>query len=102
MRFVGGYWPSPNGNLPFGIQNGNIVANPHDPLRLDSGQGTFFGVEESIFRSLVSVARTGNHQIGQIPTLESIAPFYSAISLLRDGSVVGPVELFFPVDVISV
>ncbi|MCA9201156.1 MAG: hypothetical protein KDA87_26630 [Planctomycetales bacterium] len=102
MRFVGGYWPSPDGTLPFAIEDGRAIARPPDPFRLNAGRGTFFGVEESVFRQVAAVARFGLQRAADIRPLNDVAPFYSAISFLRDGTVIGPAEFFFPVDTISV
>lgn len=102
MRFIGGYWPPLKGTLPFTIENNQIVTQSGDPFRLDTGRGTFFGLEENIFRQVVAMARFGLHQAAEVQTIDDIAPFYSAISLLRDGSIIGPAELFIPIDLITV
>lgn len=98
-RYVGGYWPSESGFPPFTTVDGKLVSRMGDPLRLDQGRGTFYGVEESVFRGLVLLARTRR---SDVPMLDDVAPFYSAVSQLRDGSIIGPVELFSPIDVITV
>ena len=67
-----------------------------DPLRLDVGFGTFFGVEEKIFKQVVAVARSAPAAVPQISQFEQVQPFYSAVSILRDGSVIGPLEFFTP------
>jgi hypothetical protein len=75
------------------IDNRLVFGSP-DPFRLDVGSGTFFGLDEAIFRQLVAVARQGPTLVNEIRPLENIQPFYSAISVLRDGSVIGPLEFF--------
>ena len=65
-------------------------------------RSTFVGIEESVFRHVALVARSGLDYPEEVPVLPDIAPFYSAISLLRDGSIIGPAEFFSPVDVITV
>jgi hypothetical protein len=97
LRFVGGYYPSGEGSLPLREVNGRIIFDVLDPLRLDVARGTFFGVEEKIFRQVIAVARGGTSLVREINHFELIQPFYSAISVLRDGSVIGPVEFFQPV-----
>lgn len=97
VRFVGGYYPSAEGSLPVREVDGRIIFDLADPLRLDVGRGTFFGVEEKIFQQVVGVARGGTSLAPQIGRFEQIEPFYSGISVLRDGSVIGPVEFFLPV-----
>jgi hypothetical protein len=97
-RFVGGYYPSAAGSLPIRLVNGTIVLDLADPLRLDVGRGTFFGVEEKIFQQVIAIARAGPSLAAQISRFEQIEPFYSAISVLRDGSIIGPIEYFSPVE----
>ena len=58
-RFVGGYFPGADGEPKIREENGRLYFLPHNPFRLDSPSATFFGVEESIFRRVVSVARGG-------------------------------------------
>ncbi len=96
-RFVGGYFPGPSGGPAFEITDGGVQFRSNDPFRLDAENGTFVGLEENIFRQLVQISRSTESLDQEIRSLESFEPFYSAISILRDGSVVGPVELFLPV-----
>ncbi|GAB0118751.1 hypothetical protein [Acidisoma sp. 7E03] len=93
-RFVGGYFPGPDGVQPIQISDGKIAFLPENPLRLDYASGTFFGVEENVFRTVCEAARTGSMRAVQ--PLEEPVFFYSAISFLRDGSIVGPVDFFRP------
>jgi len=97
VRFVGGYYPSAAGSLPVRQVDGRIIFDLADPQRLDVGCGRFFGVEEKIFQQVVGLARGGTSLARQIGHFEQIEPFYSGISVLRDGSVIGPIEFFFPV-----
>jgi hypothetical protein len=98
QRFVGGYYPS-NPLLPaFSISDSGITRHYGDPLRLDVGQGTFFGVAENVFRSIVSLVRRQSIGPIEVPTFEQIEPFYSAISVLRDGSLMAPLEFLQPVE----
>lgn len=96
-RFVGGYYPSADGIHPIADANGKVWFRAADPLRLDVGRGTFVGVEENIFKQVTDMARRGAAQASQIQSFEDIQFFYSAISILRDGSVIAPVEFFVPV-----
>jgi hypothetical protein len=93
-RYVGGYYPPSSGALRPREEDGKIVFMPSDPFRLDIGYGTFVGLEETVFKQLVVIARTGSDRAADVRKAEQIAPFYSAISLLRDGSVVGPLDFF--------
>lgn len=105
-RFVGGYFPSKENGLPIRIEDGKFIYQPVDKFRLDSGGHTFYGLEIGIFKNLVRRARRGRDQNGI--SLEGVAdfdirpfeiePFYSAVSILRDGSAIAPLEFFAPVD----
>ena len=96
-RFVGGYYPSSEGGpSQLRIQDGSIVRVEHDPFRLDIRHATFIGLEERIFSEVVEFAR-GIRTAGEISRLDGIQFFYSAISILRDGSVIGPLDFFSPV-----
>lgn len=95
-RFVGGYYPSSEYSLPLQYKNGQVISK-YDPLRLDCGRGTFLGLEERIFRQVVAIVRGGKNDFG-VEQFEQIEPFYSGISILRDGSVISPVEFFLPVE----
>ncbi|ELW9528468.1 hypothetical protein SIO92_002748 [Burkholderia cenocepacia] len=102
-RFVGGYFGTRQ--LKEGMHDvqpsfaddlrGNI-------LRLDRESATFFGVEESIFRQVVTVARLGAGVGVQLNQFEGITPFFSGFSALRDGSVLGSIEWFQPDEIISI
>ncbi|TVU89665.1 hypothetical protein [Vreelandella titanicae] len=100
-RYVGGYWPKANGFLPFRIENGKPVHNPSDPFRLDSEDPTFIGIEESIFKQVAALARSNDNAGINVSQYPDPGPFYSAISTLRDGSIVAPSEFFIPVDVVE-
>lgn len=87
-QFVGGIHLSENGPPQIHQENGRITVGPINPLLLGSAQPTFFGLDADIFRHIVELARgrpTQNH----IPQL-AIPQFYSAISVLRDGSMLSP------------
>jgi hypothetical protein len=95
--FVGGYYPGPSGEPAFELREGAVQSRRRDPLRLDQPRGTFVGVEENIFRQIVSACRESGQLARQPGRLEYADRIYSAISMLRDGSVMGPVEFFEPV-----
>jgi hypothetical protein len=90
-------YPSAQGSLPVRQVEGRIIFDLMDPLRLDVGRGTFFGVEEKVFQQVVTVARGGTSLAPQIGRIEQIQPFYSGIGVLRVGSIIGPIEFFLPV-----
>lgn len=96
-RFVGGYYPGPTGESAFKLQDGNLVRRPVDPFRLDQPLGTFVGLEVEVFRSLVASCRSTGVVGPRLPRIDPGERIYSAISLLRDGSVLGPMDLFTPV-----
>jgi len=58
---------------------------------------TFFGLEEGRFLEAVAVARGGLEMASQVHQVEMRAPMHGGVSALRDGTVLGPVELFRPV-----
>ncbi|HEY9237176.1 MAG TPA: hypothetical protein VIP08_19290 [Phenylobacterium sp.] len=104
MKFVGGYFPGRDGSaLPFEMtKEGKLIHNPPHPLRLDVVSGTFFGIEEKVFRTLVDTARNGPGRIAGLRPLDRPQAAYSGLSLLADGHVVGPVELFRPIGALLV
>jgi len=101
-RYVGGYWPDSDGNLPFVVEDNTVIFRQPDPFRLDIGRGTFFGLDESVFTRVSLMAREGRSLATEVKPMEDVSPFYSAISLLRDGSILGPVDFFRPVGMVDV
>jgi hypothetical protein len=97
IRFVGGYFPGSDGIAPFNVENGKIVFVPENPFRLDVARGTFFGIEEGIFKSLCAMARFGDQLAAQVTLFPDIPFFFSGLSVLRDGSIIGPLEFFRPI-----
>jgi hypothetical protein len=76
---------------------GKITFLPDDPFRLDIGRATFLGLEEKIFRQLVGIARGGPRLAAEVRRSEQFLPFYSGVSMLKDGSVLGVLDFFNPV-----
>jgi hypothetical protein len=99
LHFVGGYYPAnPRGVLPIILEGERLIAIPADPLRLDISAGTFFGIELSIFKQLVLTARAGSVSINELRPLAVYPTGYSGVSLLADGHVLGTIELFRPIN----
>ncbi|MBN9673451.1 hypothetical protein [Roseibium aggregatum] len=98
-RFVGGFYPGREGIAPLEINlnNERTVFLNQNPLRLDLTPATFFGVEEAIFSGLCSIARGGDELAKDLPPFPEIAFFDSAVSVLRDGSIVAPVNYLSPI-----
>ena len=96
-RFVGGYFPGPNGCEILTLESGKPHFLSSNPFRLDVAPGTFFGLEERIFQGLCVMARNGDRSASDLNQLPDIPLFDSAVSLLRDGSVVAPVQFFRPI-----
>ncbi|WP_194858512.1 hypothetical protein [Myxococcus sp. AB056] len=93
-RFIGGFFSSPgSGPRIIETQEGLVTRWP-PPFQLDTGAATFFGVEETIFRQVVQMARTGLRTAGQLNTFDGSGIFFSGFSTLRDGSALGPSEFF--------
>jgi hypothetical protein len=98
-RFVGGYYTGPSGAPAFGERDGEIIPFSQDPFRLDVHRGTFVGLDESVFYALIAAARkTGRFETAPPQSEDTIDSIYSAVSMLRDGSAIGPADLFVPVD----
>jgi len=92
-RFVGGIYAKPGTNPEFIRADGGFVISNH-PFRLDSPGATFFGVEEGIFKDITRVARRGQSDAANIHQLQDIPFIFSGLSVLRDGSAIGPAEFF--------
>ncbi|WP_420326107.1 hypothetical protein [Mameliella sp.] len=98
LRFVGGYFPSDHsGILPFDFENGKVIMQPKHPFRLDQASGTFFGIEEKVFRRLVDTSRQGPEVLREFSRPERMTTGYSGVSYLPDGHILGQIELFSPV-----
>ncbi|WP_207458928.1 hypothetical protein [Azospirillum sp. SYSU D00513] len=103
LQFVGGYFPDSPGLPPIKLTpEGQVIFHPADPFRLDIGSGTFFGIEKRTFKILAEATRTGPHAVAQLEPLEGSRFAESSLSLLRDGHILGPVDFFRPVEVITV
>ena len=96
--FVGGYYAAPTGGSYFDVSDDGVPRVMRDPFRLDRPRGTFVGVEFDVFRKVVEAVRTTGRIEPGLPEARSVEPIYSAISLLRDGSALGPIEFFSPVN----
>lgn len=97
-RFVGGYFPGSGGAAPLQMDlgNGRVAFLSANPMRLDVSPATFFGVEETIFKGLCAMARGGDALASQLQRFPDIPFFDSAVSVLRDGSIIGPIHYFNP------
>jgi hypothetical protein len=95
-RFVGGYI-SAHGTLPVRQHQGHVMFAPPDPFRLDVGYGTFVGLEESIFQQIAAMVR-GRTIAAELNALEPPPFFYSAVSIMRDGTILAPVNFLSPVE----
>ncbi|BBU63038.1 hypothetical protein MSC49_29730 [Methylosinus sp. C49] len=104
LQFVGGYFPDPTcPGLPFErTPDGKFIYASADPFRLDIGSGTFFGIEQHTFTILAEAVRTGPAEVGRLQPLEGGTFVASSVSLLRDGHIVGPIEFFRPIGIITV
>ena len=95
--FVGGYYAKETNEPLIDLENGQPTYRSRDPFRLGVHSGTFVGVELSVFEHLVKVARGDARLLDGLPEVEPIREIYSGISMLRDGSVIGPLSMFMPV-----
>lgn len=96
-RFVGGFFGPPESEPRFIETKEGIETRWPPQIRLDAADATFFGVEETIFRQVVAMARSGLRTAGQMGTFEGPGSFYSGFSTLCDGSALGP-SAFFNLD----
>lgn len=98
-RFVGGYFGGGGRNSSVEIRQTDeaVLILNDDPLRLDLPPATFFGVEETIFKNICAIARSGDVQASQLNQLPDIPFFDSGSSVLRDGSIIAAVHYFRPV-----
>lgn len=97
--FVGGYFLGKNRPPPLKLSDdqGKTIFVNADPMRLDIGPGTFFGLEYSVFEGICTMARQGDSAADNIPLLQPIPFFDSGFSFLQDGSVIGSLGYFQPV-----
>jgi hypothetical protein len=91
MKFVGGYYSSDTVR-PVQTDNDNIEFHNINPFDLSAPRITFFGVAEHIFREVVKIARIGIYEIDSLSRIEEPIFFYSGASLLKDGSLIAPLE----------
>lgn len=101
-RFVGGFFPgNADGDIAhYTLKNGSILLK-QNTLRLDIGPGTFFGVAEEVFQTLCTMARSGDPIASQLAQYPDIPFFYSGASLLRDGTLIVPLDFMRPVEQIN-
>ncbi len=98
IRFVGGYYQAEDEHDPFVmLPDGRASFSPVRPLRLDLAKGTFVGLELGQFKSIAEGARRGTDALSNLRALDRYPFVYSAISFLRDGSIIGPAEMFRPI-----
>jgi len=83
--------------MPVVDSDGRFYFPTGDTLRLDISRGTFIGAEENIFRQVTSIARQGPDTGVDVARFEETEFFYSAISVLRDRSVLAPLKFFVPI-----
>lgn len=98
-RFVGGYFGGGQRYPSVEIRRTDedaLILNA-DPLRLDLPPVTFFGVEETIFKNICSIARAGDMQASQLNQLPNIPFFDSGSSVFRDGSIIASAHYFRPI-----
>ena len=75
---------------------GRVAVLNANLLRLDVAPATFFGLEETIFKGVCAIAREGDQRASQLERFLDVPFFDSAVSVLRDGSILAPVNYFNP------
>ncbi|WP_225085916.1 hypothetical protein [Pectobacterium colocasium] len=98
--FVGCYYEKDTDPL-VDLKGVQITHRSRNPFRLGGHSGTFVGVELSVFEHLVKVARGDRRLLDDLPEVEPVRDLYSGLSMLRDGSVIGPSSRFIPVELAS-
>jgi len=88
-RFVGGVFGAEN--IFEQNSDGSVSVRRSIPVDLSSSQPTFFGLEETIFRTLVKMVRAGPEAASSLEPFALPRFFYSAVSILQDGSLLSPV-----------
>ncbi|KTT48648.1 hypothetical protein SB11R_14500 [Pseudomonas oryzihabitans] len=95
--FVGGYYAK-NINEPLiDLEDKQVKIRSWDPFRLGVHSGTFVGIELSIFKHLVEVARGEADLLDDLPEVDPVRDIYSGMSMLGDGSIIGPLSMFIPI-----
>ena len=97
--FVGGYYAKDIDQSLIGMADGKIIRRSSDPFRLGVHSGTFVGLDLEIFKHLVAVARGDIELLESLPEVDPIRDVYSGLSMLGDGSVIGPLSMFIPLGV---
>lgn len=98
-RFVGGYYSKERMNV-FQSDHGIVFSNSN-PFDLNAPHATFFGLEEGIFKAVVNIARHQSPNIREFPSFDQLDPFYSGVSILRDGTMLAPIEFVRVVEQVS-
>lgn len=97
MMFVGGYHSGAVTKPLVELVDNQIVRHRSDPFKLGAHNGTFIGLELSVFKHLVSVCRGANRLLeNAVPEIRPLVAVYSGLSMLQGGSVIGPLQLFNP------
>ncbi|MGO4309128.1 hypothetical protein AB4Z35_04500 [Pseudomonas sp. KB_15] len=99
--FVGGYHAGATGQPLIEFVDNRIVRHSSDPFRLGLHTGTFVGIDYSVFKHLVGVSRGDSSLLDNVPEVDPIKDLYSGISMLRDGSIIGPLQMFTPHDFVD-
>jgi hypothetical protein len=92
-RFVGGFFNPKGQTISFAEENGGAVLQIH-PFSLDQPRPTFFGLEEGVFKGIAEIARRGDDASRALRPIEEMPFIDSALSILRDGSALGPLDYF--------
>ncbi|MCK3841767.1 MULTISPECIES: hypothetical protein [Pseudomonas] len=95
--FVGGYHGGRPDHQLIELVDDRIVHHRSDLFRLGAHSGTFVGLELSVFKHLVQVCRGADRLLeDSMPEVNSVDGVYSGVSMLRDGSIIGPLPFFNP------
>jgi hypothetical protein len=106
-RFVGGLLPDRSTHMhfaPWRLYRGGDGSLrwfiPSTSPFVLARPSTFFGVDERAFNNLLAAARRGGDAFHDVEPTE-VPTQTGSLSLLRDGTVLGPSNYFAPVDVLD-
>ncbi|MBK8905430.1 MAG: hypothetical protein IPM53_29880 [Anaerolineaceae bacterium] len=97
-RFVGGYFYK---TWPPRFWSGSENFFEWDRANLNASRATFFGLSEQIFSFIVKTAKQGARFQGNIIGFELPSPFYDGLSILRDGSILAPIDFVRPIEQVN-
>ena len=92
-QFVGGYYSRDDVQISEDTNRQTLVFGAKNVFDLQAPNVTFFGLEIDVYRSLLEFARTDISRLNIQPAFELETLFFdSSASILRDGSIIAPIQ----------